>query len=430
MREKVDTSVDFCGITLKHPLGVAPHAIFAPPGMNPRRVADLLLRYADAGAAYIYTPVIRSEEKHPFDLIPTGNFQLNGSAGSGKAIYAIADKNRIQCRRENGIKLITILKKEMPKGLPLIANITVPSSDPEQWVEHACTIAEAGADFIELNPSCPLNLPVEKETFVPEDKHVLIPYALGDSPAEFSAVIRAVCSAVTVPVGIKMAAELGFPRLVNAHSLFYHSGARFVTGINAPIAIAPPDINREGRGSYPGLDVNPFAAVIGPWIRYLCYRNTAAVAAYLPEMAIGAAGGIVEKEHVIEVIMLGAKLVELSSGIMLRGIPFLQQCIRFLKEFMLSRGYESMEDLRAMGLPYIVPSTQVDWLVGKMVAEPDQEHCNGCGLCARNLCFAISMRGKMPFVKTKDCGACGLCVAICPKMAMKLVPLSDGVQAD
>ncbi|MCL5958256.1 MAG: 4Fe-4S binding protein [Chloroflexi bacterium] len=414
-----DTHVDFAGLRLKHPIGVAPQAPFAP--VTPRQLADQLLRYVEEGASFVNTTSIRPEPEHPADKQPTGRFlradRGAGSKVSGAIIFTPAERDRIQHRLEWGLELIAILRKELPRGIPLIANLVHSRPDIETWVRHAKTIEEAGADLIELNPSCPLDQPAQSEG---EETEEIVAEALGDSPAALSQIVSAVAAVVKVPVGIKFSPESGYPRLINAAYRYHKAGARYVACVNAPMSIAPPDIRRGGRGRYPGFDENPFAPIVGPWVRYLAYRNTAAIARFVPDLDIATVGGIVEGEHVVEALMLGAKTVELSSGILLKGIPFIRQAVRFLESYMDEMGFQSLDQIRGLGLQYIKAPSAIDWGMGRLRASIDPHRCNGCGICANNLCFAIRMNGDKPGVDVSTCSACSLCIAACPRGAISL----------
>ncbi len=416
----VDTRVDFAGIRLKHPIGVAPQAPFAP--VTARRLADQLLRYVEVGASFVDTTSIRPEPFHPPDKPPAGRFMRADKGPGGKVAGALlftpAERDRIQHRREWGLELIAILRKELPRDIPLIANVVHSRPDVETWVSHARTIAEAGADVIELNPSCPLDPPMNGDDEEPED---IVATSLGDSPEMLAGIVKEVVRAVKVPVGVKFSPESGYPRLINVAYRLHRAGARYVSCVNAPLSIAPPDIRRGGRGRYPGFDENPFAPLTGPWVRYFAYRNTAAISKFVPALDIATVGGIVEGEHIVESLMLGAKVVELSSAILLKGIPFIRHAIDYLNSYMTEMGYTSLEQVRGLGLQYIKPPATIDWGMGRLHSSIDLSKCNGCGICGNTLCFAITMNGKVPVVDVPNCSACSLCIAACPRGAISLV---------
>jgi dihydropyrimidine dehydrogenase (NAD+) subunit PreA len=424
--KRSDLSLTFAGVHLRAPVGVAPHAVFAPLGVDPKREAALLLRYAADGAGFVYTPVIRDEREHPPNMEPKGRFLLAKDKMGRHGMFCVADRERIQTRLEPGLELIRLLKLELPSDVPLFVNLTVSSPDPDAWVAHTKRLEAAGADVLELNASCPLGATAyEAAGRVGGDADIappLVPYALGDSPGELAAIVKAVTSAVDVPVGLKASAETGYPRLVNAAALYADSGLRFISEINSPMGLAGPDIERGGAGPYHGIDENPFAGVVGPWIRYLCYRNIAALAKWVPALDLAAVGGLTEPQHGVEAMMLGAKIVEVSSGMFFHGYHLVDRFLRYLSGFMSTHGHDSLDELRGVGVKYVKPSAAVAWPERELLPTWNDEACRGCGVCGENLCFAITMRDGRPSYDPGACGGCGLCAAVCPKGAISMQP--------
>lgn len=411
------TQIEFAGYKLKHPLGVSPTGPHGPPALDAERESELILRYVKQGASFVCTPTTRPEPTHPAGKIPTTRFVLSRDATSGRSFFTIGDPEWFHHRLDVGTALISTLKRKLPADIPVIASMAVRNTIPEDWANLARKIEAAGADLIQLVPSCPM--PLDGGSQVEEG--LLVPNSLGDNVERICEIVKAVHSVVSVPFGVKASPELGWPRLINGTNAFYRSGARFVVGVNGPVALAPPDIYAGGKGPYVGMDDNPFGAITGPWIRWLCYRYVASVAKYIPELDVAAVGGLVEPYHAVEALALGAKMVQVSSGIMLKGVSFLGRCIRFFEEYMEKQGYRSVDDFRGMGLKYISPISTVDWGVRRYTPVLDAEKCNGCGICATNMCFAITMADGLPQIRAEDCGVCGLCLDVCPTRAFTMV---------
>jgi dihydropyrimidine dehydrogenase (NAD+) subunit PreA len=137
-------------------------------------------------------------------------------------------------------------------------------------------------------------------------------------------------------------------------------------------------------------------------------------------MEQAAVGGLVEPANVVEAMMLGAKICEFSSGTLWKGWNLIEASIDFLKKYIYEQGYHSLEDFRGLGTQYIRPVEEVDWGLGKLTATVDPTKCKGCGICANNLCWAMRIEDAKAVVKEKNCGACSLCIAICPNKAVSL----------
>lgn len=424
----VSLEVEFAGVRCRSPVGVAAQAPFAPPSIVPQAMVDLLMRHVEAGAGFVHTPYTNPERKHPSNRLPTGRFMRSETRGFGReGLWCAADSYRIEMRLDTALTIIEQLKKQLPSDVPVIANILGPGADPDGWAEHAVCFEQAGADLIELDVSCPLPASAAGavEDFlsekIPEHAGVL----LGDIPALTVKVTEAVVKRCRVPVGVKMSPEVGFPRLIGFVQQLKDVGARFITSINAPLSVAPPDIYNGGRPRYPRLEANLISPALGPWTRYLCYRNIGTISLFVPQIDQAAVGGLVEGTHIVEAIMLGAKICELSSGTLWKGWNLIRAANKFLRDYMAEMGYKSVEDFRGLGVTYIKPADEVDWGVGRLVARVDEERCTRCGTCTENLCWATSMDGGRVVVREEYCGACGLCVAICPEGAMELAEASS-----
>ncbi|KUO71323.1 MAG: hypothetical protein APF81_19190 [Desulfosporosinus sp. BRH_c37] len=423
--DDIDLSVEFAGVKMRSPLGVAAQAPFAPASISGDRLAEILLKHVDAGAGYIHTPYTNVELHHPKNKLPTGRFLKAHTPGFGRSgFWVAADSYRIEMRKEESLKMVKFLKTRLPSDVPIIANIMGPGADPEGWANLAKEFEDAGADIIELDVSCPLPATAAGavESFVsaeriPEHAGML----LGDNPALTIAVTTAVVKKTRLPVGVKLTPETGFPRLIGLVEQLKEVGAKFITSVNAPLSVAPPDIYNFGKSPYPGLSANTISPVVGPWTRYLCYRNVGTISMFVPGIDQAAVGGLVDVSHSVEAMMLGAKICEFSSGTLWKGWSFITDSLNFLKKYMHKYGYESLEEFRGLGVQYIKPADEIDWGLGKLAAKIDQTKCKGCGICANNLCWAIKMNDdNKATVLEKDCGACALCIAICPSDAIEL----------
>jgi len=183
--------------------------------------------------------------------------------------------------------------------------------------------------------------------------------------------------------------------------------------------MCPPNIYDDGKPIW-SLGVNLWASVSGPCDRYSCYRNTAAVSIFCPGIDVAAVGGLVTPQHHVEAMMLGANITELSSGLFWKGTFIIKQTVDVLRRYMEDYDYETVEDFRGLGLKYFQPIGEADWKFGKVVAVTDYSKCNGCEICARNVCFAIYMKGRKARTIPEECTGCGLCEAICPQDARKV----------
>jgi dihydroorotate dehydrogenase/Pyruvate/2-oxoacid:ferredoxin oxidoreductase delta subunit len=422
-----DLSVGFAGKRLRSPVGVASHAVFNGGLIDPRAEADHLGRYQDLGVGFVYTPFINDQAEHPSDAPPAWKFQSVRSRQpfAMEGLVVATEARRIMCRLNPGMRLIETLKNQAPSDVAVIANMIGPGSDAAGWARLCRRAQEAGADIIEMNVSCPIPAAEAQavQGFHTGEMLEAAGVLLGDSPELLIPVVEAVVAEVDVPVGVKLTPETGFPRVVALAQQIKDAGAAFVSGINAPITVSPPDIYDGGKGKWTGLDANPICAALGPWDRFLLYRNLGTISLFVPGLELTGIGGLVEPEHVVEAMMLGARICQLSSGLLWKGTALIAECLDFLERYLDEQGYSSVEEIVGLGVGHIRPVEGLDWRSEEFLPETDHRRCTRCGACATNICSARSL-GRAPARVLLDptrCVGCGLCQAICPEGAVSMV---------
>lgn len=419
----VNLQVNFAGVKMRNPIGVASLAPIDVGGIDSEKVASFLLRSAELGTGYIYMPVVVPEKQRPKAKYPSARFQRIDSPGFGIAgIVGASDFSRRATPLDTGLGIIEILKNRLPQDVPIIANILVPGVDSTEWAELARKHEEAGVDLIEMNVSCPMPAAQLRavSSYLAEEMSEAAGALLGDSISLLIPIVEQVVKAVKIPVGVKMTPETGFPRLVGLAEAIKKAGAAFICGVNTSVTVGPPDIYNKGKGKFPKLDANLISAAFGSWNRFLCYRNTAAISKFVPDIDVAAVGGLVHPEHLVEAMMLGAKIVELSSGVIWKGTAFIKRSLQFLENYMSQQGYSNVDDFIGLGLQYIKSPEEVDWRLGEIVAEVDYTKCTECNICANNICTAIRFEGRIRIAE-EYCSGCGLCAVICSAGAISII---------
>ena len=439
--------VKFAGLEMRTPIGVAP--VYAPVGtgqhnLTPEASAEVLLKHVDAGAGYVYvvgsnylpkekeSELKKRAKKAEITSKPYANrFLKTGPSNFGGLYYTVSpwgqtveDYNR---KFERNMKTIGALKAKRTENCPIIASISGLGAFSESFVAAARKAEESGADLVEVNVGCSLPASLENAVeYYHEKQFPLIDVGglVGDNLDIVEQIVRDVAKTVSVPIGVKLTPETGFPRVVGLVSRLKNAGAKYVQTFNFGVAILPPDIYKHGKPRWPYLDGNPFVAVCGSWLRTICYKTVAAIAKFVPTIDIAASGGLMKPENVVEVMMLGARLAQHCTGVLLFGRELLRRDVIFLIEYMKTQGYECVEDFVGLGLQYIKPMDQVDFLPSKVVADVDPKKCSGCGRCTDSICLASYMDGLTARVRTEDCQGCGLCVAACPMGARRLIRIN------
>ncbi len=434
-------NVTLAGVEFRSPFGLAAiGSLFGRQNkVTPKLHAEILLRGTEAGAGYIYvgggagsytkeTMAKLKEKVKPrpgkFPVHRTMDMRVAGMEGDYRVVTPFVmgtDVNleRMRERSRDAEELIKILKDKMPEGVRLIASPGGYTDVPETYAEAAKNCEQLGADLLQLNFSCPfpatLSGAVEDFFEGRRARGVLI----GDNPDLVEKITRVVAKAVKIPVGVKLSPETGFPRVVGIARRARDAGAKWIESVNEGIVIAPPDIYRGGKPLWAFIDAHSFGAIHGSWLRPICFKHVAAIARFVPGLDIAASGGLMKPEHCIEVMMLGARLAQLCTGVIEKGNNFIRQCNAFLSKFMVEQGYQSVEEFIGIAQQYIKYNEELR--VTEAVAELDESKCTVCGICADGLCIALSLNSGSIELDTDKCAGCGMCTIACTAGALKLV---------
>ncbi len=204
-------------------------------------------------------------------------------------------------------------------GLPII--VSVAGSRPDDFARVAAAAEEEGAAAIELNLSCPH---VEK-----------MGLDIGMDPGLSGEVVKAVASTVKVPVIAKLGVS---DRMLETASSVLAAGARGLTLINTVRAMR---INVYTMRPVLGHGVGGLS---GPSIHPIAVRAIYEVYKELRPDILGA-GGVERWEDAVELILAGAKAVQIGSGLVRRGLQAVGEVKRGIEEYMDYMGFRSVEEM-------------------------------------------------------------------------------------
>jgi dihydropyrimidine dehydrogenase (NAD+) subunit PreA len=424
---KVDISTSIAGVRMRSPLGVGSKGLCINPWFPEtpiEHVRDKLYqKWLDNGVGFIKTGTLVTERNEDFERI---RYSPWARVAPGVEGFFNATSYHMMGRQQDTLRVFDLLR-EMTRGyedVPLIASIAAPSIDIEPWAKTAKVAEDRGADLIEINSASPCTGAQLQAVLPPE--YAKWGTMIGCEPILLRPIVEAVVKAVKIPVGVKLSPEAGYPGILRAIHASHEGGARFVDMFHTTVAIAPPDIDNEGKGPYLMTDGwNPIGMMLGEWNSYQCFKGAALTSLHFPQLEIFSGGGITKSSQIIQAIMFGAGAVEVMSGIMFHGNSFIRKSLAFLQEYMKKHGYKTLKDFRGIGVQYVKPAEEVfektQHLHLKMKAETDLTKCDGCGICSDNICPASYMEGRVSKVDPDKCNGCGVCVLICPKEARKLV---------
>lgn len=209
--------------------------------------------------------------------------------------------------------------KKAVEGAPVIASVAGQNID--EFVEVSVMLEEGGADALELNLSCPHFKGGGLE--------------LGQDPSIAREVVKNVASAVKVPV----IAKLGLSdKIVEVAVKSLEGGARALTLINT-IKAMKIDVYKKKPvlgnkfGGLSGDGIHPVAVRMV----YDVYKETRA--------DIFGAGGVRDWETAAELILAGAKAVQVGSVLIDRGEVVITEIVRGLQKFVWVEGFNSISEL-------------------------------------------------------------------------------------
>lgn len=291
-------SVRVAGLELEHPVMNASGILGSSP--------EALGRLARAGASALVTKSFTREprEGYPTPIaVPLPHGLLNAVGLSNPGLEGL--RSLVQAAR--GL------------GKPVIVSIA--GSTPREFAELAAAAEEAGAAAVELNLSCPHAQGRGLE--------------LGMDPATVGEIVAAVASTVRVPV----LAKLGpVDRLVEAAGRALGAGARGLVLINTlramtidVYAMRPVLGNRVGGLSGPAIHPVAVRAV------YEVYREHGC--------DIIGVGGVEDWRTAAELILAGARAVQVGTAIVTHGEHVIKEILGGLEKYLAEVGAGSLEEL-------------------------------------------------------------------------------------
>ena len=402
----VNLGVEIAGLKLKNPLIVAS----GPPGAKLNRIVEAVKR--GAGAVITKMILLHVPPKSFSRFYLTDKNPLHGM------LYTPMDK---RLNLKEGIALIKGAKQET--DVPIIANIMGPGRNTAGWVELGQALVDAGVDALELNLSCPnisYAAKMEKSSSGIEELGAVA----GSDPGITYEIVKAMVKGVKVPIIPKLTPEA--PDIVAVAEACRRAGAPAISAINGYSSLPGVDIENEGRPLHPGMATQAFGGYVGSPLRFLAYRHIAHLALSFPDLPLLGGGGLMNWEHTVEMIMLGATAPTYCTVLMLKGFETLTKIKEGLIKFMERKGYDRISDFRGKGLAYIKSSEEA--VINSVIAKLIVNKCNSCGICLKLCqanCDAIAKVKKGAVViKPKECVGCGVCYRICPKGAIEMVSVS------
>ncbi|CAF3272577.1 unnamed protein product [Rotaria socialis] len=291
--DKVDVSVEICGIKFPNPFGLAS----APPVTS----GPMIRRSFESGWGFVVTKTYCLDKDIITNVSPrivrgtTSGFNYGPGQGSFLNIELISEKNT-----EYWLRCITELKRDFPDRI-VIASIMCGYNEAD-WTELAKVTESSGADALELNLSCP---------------HGMGEKGMGLACGQRADLVLNICkwvrAAVKIPFFAKMTPNI--TNIIDIARAAKEGGADGVTATNTVSGLmgirhdgtAWPNVGKSKKTTYGGVSGNA--------IRPIALKAVSAIARALPGFPILATGGIDSADSGMQFLYAGASALQVCSAV-------------------------------------------------------------------------------------------------------------------
>jgi dihydropyrimidine dehydrogenase (NAD+) subunit PreA len=284
----------------------------------------------------------------------------------------------------------------------LIASIAAPAYKLGDWKMMAEKCGMAGADALELNLSCPHGV---------SSKDMGI--TIGQSPELTREVTTAVCEAASVPVTVKLGANVGDVATVAA--VAERAGARGVSAINTVPGLG--DIDIENLTIAPSIDgLTSPGGLSGAPVKPIALRVVADVRK-ATSLEVSGIGGVMTWQDACEFILVGARSVQVCTGVMLKGFGMIEDLTAGLTDYIKRKSFAGLRAAEGHLLDSIV--TYEELRTTRSAPSIRTELClrdDLCYLSCRDVGGNAITVGpdRYPVVNVDKCLGCSLCMQVCP----------------
>ena len=343
-----------------------------------------------------------------------GGLAWNGQSGVGfNNIELITDRTM-----DTNFREIAEVKKRYPQNA-LIVSLMVETK--EEWKEVIQRSIDAGADGLELNFGCP---------------HGMCERGMGSAVGQEPAVNERITSWVkeysTIPVLVKLTPNVSD---IVPHGLAaQRGGADGVSLINTIKSIISVDVEilvprpyvggKSTNGGYCGVAVRPIALhMVGALTRDPEFN-----------IPISGIGGIADWSNAVEFLALGASSVQVCTEVMLRGYRIVEDMIDGLENYMLRKGFDTLDDIIGKAIPSYTEWGELD-VNYETVAKINTDTCIACQKCvvachdgAHQCIHPGPTPESAPIVDEPECVGCNLCEIVCPVPdCIQMVAVDNGL---
>jgi dihydroorotate dehydrogenase (fumarate) len=302
----VDLTTTYLGLKLKNPLVASPSPL--------SEKVENVKRMEDAGIAAVVMYSL-FEEQIIHESLELDHFLSRGTESFAEALTYFPNIGKFSLAPEKYIDQLEKTKRAVK--IPVLGSLNGVSTGG--WIEYGRKIQDAGADALELNLY-----------YLPTDIHITSSQ-LEDNYLKLVSDIRA---EIKIPLAVKLAPFLS--ALPNFASRLVEAGADGLVLFNR---FYQPDLDLENLDVVPNLVLSVSDDLRLPlrWIAILYGKVKA-------DLAL--TSGVHTSEDAIKAIMAGANVAMTTSALLKRGTVAIQQILNGMEEWMTSREYVSVEQMR------------------------------------------------------------------------------------
>ncbi len=302
----MDLSTTYLGLKLRTPL--------VPSASPLSEEVDSIKQMEDAGASAVVLYSLFEEQLRQ-DRAELAHHMEHGTESFAEALTYFPEPEEFRLGPEEYLQHIAKAKQAVK--IPIIASLN--GSSVGGWTDYAKKIEKAGADALELNIY-----------YIPTD------IDLGCERIEktYLAILKAVRSAVTIPVAVKLSPF--FTNFAHMAQLLDKAGANGLVLFNR---FYQPDIDLESLEIKPNILLSTPMAMRVPlrWIALLYGKVQANLAA---------TSGIHRASDVLKMLMAGADVTMLCSALIRHGVRQIGVIERDLVAWMEEHEYTSVAQLK------------------------------------------------------------------------------------
>ena len=302
---------------------------------------------------------------------------------------------------EENLADLARLKKDYPNNV-LIASIM--GNDEATWEDLARKVTEAGADMIEMNLSCPQ----------------MTSHAMGSDVGANPELCKKYCQAVKRGSKLPMMAKMtpNITDMVEVAKACLEGGADGIAAINTIKSICNVDLQKKigmpivnGKSSISGYS--------GKAVKPVALRFVQQLRVGIPGVQISGIGGCETWEDAAEFILVGARTIQVTTGIMQYGYRIVEDMCNGLMHYMEEQKVDHLEQLVGLANANIIPAEELDrdYIVYPQI---DNDKCVGCGRCyiscydGAHQAMEWNEETRRPNCNHDKCVGCLLCGHVCP----------------